>query len=248
MNDFHCGSSSSKFDNYLTEHLGYTTTPESRNKKKEWLRYNYQKILPGNQNAKILEIGPGHGELLELLIRDMKYENVVGADISAEVVSFCNQAMPNSVKLLSGDNEYLKENHNSFDVIFVIHVLEHIPKSETHSFLSTLHYALKPSGVLIVEVPNMANPVVGLNFRYADFTHEVGYTDASLKYVLRRAGFSDVSVYPTKVPAYSIARKLQHVLQLMVGYLTSLIVKIYIPSSKQINSAAIYAISKKDAI
>jgi 2-polyprenyl-3-methyl-5-hydroxy-6-metoxy-1,4-benzoquinol methylase len=234
-----------QFDNYLTDHLGHTIDPQSRIKKKQWLQYNYQKLLPVNLNAKILEIGPGHGELLEFLIKDQKYQNVIGVDISSEVVKFCNNIIPESTKLLSGDNQYFKENQNQFDCIMMLHVLEHVPKSQTVSLLTHLHNCLKPGGLMIVEVPNMANPIVGLNFRYADFTHEVGFTDASLKYVLRRAGFSDIDIRPSKVPTGSVARKIQYFLQISLETVLSLAMKVYIPSSKQIISTAIYAVLSK---
>jgi 2-polyprenyl-3-methyl-5-hydroxy-6-metoxy-1,4-benzoquinol methylase len=234
-----------QFDNYLTDHLDYTIDPQSRIKKKQRLQYNYQKLLPGNLNAKILEVGPGHGELLEFLIKDQKYQNVIGVDISSEVVNFCNELIPESTKLLSGDDQYFKENQNLFDCIMMLHVLEHVPKNQTISLLTHLHNCLKPGGLMIVEVPNMANPIVGLNFRYADFTHEVGFTDASLKYVLRRAGFFEIAIRPSIVPTISVARKMQYFLQLSLEIVLSLVMKIYIPSSKQIISTAIYAVSIK---
>jgi 2-polyprenyl-3-methyl-5-hydroxy-6-metoxy-1,4-benzoquinol methylase len=233
------------FNNYLTEHLGYTIDHKSRQKKKQWLKSNYQNILPNDLNAQILEVGPGHGELLEFLIEDMSYKNVTGVDISAEVVDFCNKILPNSTNLVTSDFKYFTDRPNTFDCIMMLHVLEHVPKSQTHELLKALCKSLKPGGLMVVEVPNMANPLVGINFRYADFTHEVGFTDASLRYVLLRSGFSQISVHPSKVPTNSPARIIQSLLRSIVDGILSLIIKVYIPSSKQIISTAIYAITTK---
>jgi 2-polyprenyl-3-methyl-5-hydroxy-6-metoxy-1,4-benzoquinol methylase len=233
------------FDNYLTEHLGHTINPKTKDKKKQWLRHNYQNIIPKDLNIEILEVGPGYGELLELLIQDMEYKKVLGVDISSEVVDFCNRVIPGSAELLGEGYTFFDDNRSRFDCIIMLHVLEHIPKNQTVAFLVALFGSLKPGGLIIIEVPNMANPLVGLNFRYADFTHEVGFTDASLKYVLRKAGFSDISIHSSKVPTVSFARKVQYILQIIIGQLISLVLKIYMPTGKQITSTAIYAVSIK---
>jgi 2-polyprenyl-3-methyl-5-hydroxy-6-metoxy-1,4-benzoquinol methylase len=235
----------SNFDSYLTEHLSHTIDPKSRVKKKQWIERNYLSVLPQNLDARILEVGPGHGELLEFLIQDMQYKNVIGVDISGEVVEYCNDLIPGSTLMVDENYQYFNDRLSYFDCIVMLHVLEHVPKHRIVDFLAAIHNSLKPGGFLIIEVPNMANLLVGLNFRYADFTHEVGFTDASLKYVLRRAGFSEIAVSPVSVPIGSIARRVQYLLQNVVNKIIALILKIYIPSSRQITSSAIYAVSTK---
>jgi hypothetical protein len=67
--------------------------------------------------------------------------------------------------------------------------LEHVPKSDTVELLAACRRALMPGGVLLLEVPNMGDPFNGVYSRYADFTHEVGFTEESLRYVLDLGGF-----------------------------------------------------------
>jgi len=76
----------------------------------------------------------------------------------------------------------------------MFHVIEHVAKRQAVPFLNAVRKALAPGGVLLLETPNMANPFLGLTFRYADFTHEVGYTETSIHYVLQAAGFHDITV------------------------------------------------------
>jgi 2-polyprenyl-3-methyl-5-hydroxy-6-metoxy-1,4-benzoquinol methylase len=189
-----------KFNAYLTSHLSQVNTNRSSISKKERLKYNYQTLLPNNLESKILEIGPGFGELLLVLCKDLGYVNIKAIDISQEVVDYCNSILPESTEFTDNTIEFLKSNKNLFKMVFMLHVLEHIPKQETISILSEIYSALETDGTLIIEVPNMANPITGLNLRYADFTHEVGFTEISLKQVLYKAGFSSVSVYPSEVP------------------------------------------------
>jgi hypothetical protein len=128
----------------------------------------------------------------------------------------------------------------------MFHVLEHIPKAETINLLSKIYDSLDNSGVLIIEVPNMANPVTGINLRYTDFTHEIGFTDVSLRYVLQRAGFSNISVFSTKVPIVSISRFLQTILQAISNQLFDFIRRLYMPELSQIMSQYIYVVAIKN--
>jgi hypothetical protein len=72
-------------------------------------------------------------------------------------------------------------------------VLEHIPKPDIVPTLEALRVALTTGGTLLVKVPNAAN-AFGLVARYLDFTHEIAFTEHSLRQVLVAAGFGTVTV------------------------------------------------------
>jgi len=55
--------------------------------------------------------------------------------------------------------------------------------------------ALKNDGIIIIQVPNMQSPDPALH-RYNDMTHEIGFTEHSLKQLLMLAGFSEIKFYP----------------------------------------------------
>lgn len=234
-----------KFDGYLSNHLSQINNTFSSSNRKEWLKYNYKNYFPTNFESKILEIGPGFGELLLLLYKDFGYINVKAVDLSQEVVDFCNTIAPESTELTTNTVSFLKANQNQFDIVFMLHVLEHIPKDDAAPILSEIFNALKSEGTLIIEVPNMANPMIGLNLRYSDFTHEVGFTDISLKQVLYKAGFSNVSVFPSKVPIVSTLRFFQAILQKIFNQTLNLLTNIYLPGKTQIMSPSIFAIATK---
>jgi 2-polyprenyl-3-methyl-5-hydroxy-6-metoxy-1,4-benzoquinol methylase len=233
-----------KYENYLTNHLSQVSNKNSRI---QWLTYNYQSYLPTNLSTKILEIGPGFGEFIDYLINKLGYKNTKAIDLSQEVVDVCNAIAPNSTSKVNDTSDFLGEYKNYFGMIFMLEVLEHIPKSETIDILSQIYNALEPGGILIVEVPNMGNPITGINFRYADFTHEAGFTDLSLTHVLQRAGFTQISIHPVNVPIVSLGRFFQFILQGVINQVLNSIKKVYMPGLKQISAHTIFAVAVKDS-
>lgn len=233
------------YENYLSNHLRVMTDSKTRENKKHWISYNYTKFLPNDKSAKILEIGPGFGELLEFLIIDNKYNNVRAVDLSQEVTDFCNAIKPGCAVKVDDTISYLKNNPSKFNMIFLFQVLEHIPKKDVIDFLSALRSSLCEDGEVIIEVPNIANNIVGAYSFFSDFTHEVAYTELSLNYVLNVAKFSDIKIYELKVPLISVGRIMQACLQKAVAVALLIINKIYLPSQKHCLSPTIFAVIKK---
>lgn len=233
------------YENYLSNHLKAMTDSKTRENKKQWISYNYTKFLPDDKNSKILEIGPGFGELLEFLIIDKNYNNVKAVDLSQEVADFCNAIKPGCTDKVDDTIRYLKNKPSKFNMIFLFQVLEHIPKKDVVDFLSALRSSLCEDGKIIIEVPNIANNVVGVYSFFSDFTHEVAYTELSLNYVLNVATFSDIKIYELKVPLISVRRIIQACLQKAVAVALLIINKIYLPSQKHCLSPTIFAVVKK---
>jgi hypothetical protein len=73
-------------------------------------------------------------------------------------------------------------------------VVEHIPRHQTLDTMVAVHKALRENGTLIVQVPNMQSITASI-FRYADFTHVMGYTERSLIHMLTICGFSSIRCY-----------------------------------------------------
>ena len=63
---------------------------------------------------------------------------------------------------------YLADKHATFDIIFARDVIEHFKKDEVLEIFCASYQALKPGGVLIVQVPNGESPFSG-RIRYGDF-------------------------------------------------------------------------------
>jgi 2-polyprenyl-3-methyl-5-hydroxy-6-metoxy-1,4-benzoquinol methylase len=232
---------SQEFDQYLTGQLQPLARDGcvQRNAQFAWIRHG--RHFPTFTDAAILEIGPGYGAMLELLCNEHKYADVHGVDISPEVVGACNRIVPNSTELTDDTTAFLCRRPKSYDLILMLHILEHVPRQGVMPLLTAVKGALKPGGKLVVEVPNIAHPLTGLYHRYHDFTHTVGFTDQSLGFVLRTAGFETVVVYPCKIPRTSALRALQRASQDTVELAAKLLLRFYMPQQSVILSSVLGA-------
>ncbi len=100
----------------------------------------------------ILDIGCGRGLLLEK-VRAVAVEGSVfsGIDISPELVRISKESNP-VADIRVGDAEALPYPDNSFDVVFMTEVLEHM--LDFKAALSEVRRVLKAGGIFIVSVPN----------------------------------------------------------------------------------------------
>lgn len=97
-----------------------------------------------SQKGKILDIGAGTGDFLLTAKNDGW--NVIGVEPSERAKNIAKQ------KGISFVEEIGELENNSFDVITMWHVLEHVPNLELQ--IQELKRLLKPTGTLIVAVPN----------------------------------------------------------------------------------------------
>jgi SAM-dependent methyltransferase len=82
----------------------------------------------------------------------------------------------------------------TFDVITVIHTLEHVP--EPARFLRELLSRLDERGALLIQVPNAAeNP-----FDYAIADHLSHFRPETLRLLLERAGFAGTAIFTDWIP------------------------------------------------
>lgn len=171
------------FDNYVE--TSFEGAGQAIPKFKQF-EYNYKFLFPLDTQERVLDIGIGRGEMISCM-KEWGYVNYLGIDISKSTVEYC-KALHLNVELVSDTRAWLSEHKDSYAVITLLDVLEHVPKSEVIPFLKDLKSALKPGGTLIIQVPNLQAPDGQLH-RYNDFTHESGFVENSMKQVLLAAGF-----------------------------------------------------------
>ena len=142
-------------------------------------------------NTSFLDYGCGFGHLVYYLSR--KFENVAGVDSSPHQIA-AGKANNLPVELVEECvfDDWIKRHSNSFDVIFIMDVLEHIPHDEQIEFLTKINKLLKDDGLLYVKTPN-ANSLLASRWRYIDWTHTTSFTEHSLEFTLHNAGFMDFS-------------------------------------------------------
>ena len=104
------------------------------------------KYRPKKQYAKILDTGCGTGMILKALTR---YGKVWGIDKSAKAVAYSKAKVPEATILCASFPE--EAPRESFDIITVLDVLEHI--QEDTKAIHKLKELLAPQGILVITVP-----------------------------------------------------------------------------------------------
>lgn len=102
--------------------------------------------LPGQ--GRLLDIGCGNGSFLSAWSRLIPGWSLCGTEVSEKYKAQI-ESIPGVERLFTCD---ISEVPGTFDVISLIHVLEHIPYPV--AFLKRLRQKLKPDGLLFVEVPD----------------------------------------------------------------------------------------------
>ena len=182
------------YERYITTGFDEVTTFSPR-EYELYFRYfsrNYDQYLPHDKDSAILDVACGPGHFLYYL-KKRGYKNYTGIDISSECLEVCTRFELNAKKAEAF--EYLSDRKGIFEAIVCNEFFEHLKKEQAFSLAELCREALKKGGVLIVKVPNTACPVVGSRARYSDITHEMGYTDHSLRTVLLAVGFQNVQVF-----------------------------------------------------
>lgn len=161
----------------------------------ETYRSEFGSLLPSDKKARIVDLGCGKGFLLKFLIQE-GYENVLGVDASIEQVEF---AKSEGLRVIQADAlDFLKANRN-FELAISTDVIEHLNKNEIVEFLTAIHDALGPRGSVIIRTNN-ASSIFGTASRFMDFTHELLFTEKSLRQVLLACGFENISISDNKAP------------------------------------------------
>jgi SAM-dependent methyltransferase len=147
------------------------------------------------EKAEILDVGCGTGLLVNAL-RTLGYENVKGIDLSQQQIDV---ARARGLPCEEVDSEHIfrlaESSAGSIDAIFLLDVLEHVAADRHLAFAVALRKLLKPDGVLVLSVPN-ANSSFAMRWRYNDWTHRCSFTEHSVDFVLRNAGFSTPTFFP----------------------------------------------------
>ena len=197
------------YRNYTSTHItgrkGEATLEGFQREFPTWDKH-FGRLLSPDHGSRILDVGCGRGGMVYWL-QQRGYRNAGGIDLSREQVDTARQlGIPNVQQADAG--EYLTGRRAHYDALILRDVLEHFTRDEIVEVLELCRSAIRPGGVLIVQVPNAESPFFG-RIRYGDFTHELAFSSSSLTQLFNVVGFEDPRVYPTDpaiVGARSIAR------------------------------------------
>ena len=174
----------SYFEDYSGDRGAYWDDPLARRfearKRLRWVRRH-------GGSGRLLEIGCAAGYFLEAA-RDAGFE-VLGVEPEPTAAGRARERT--GAEVLVGFVEDVKLPERPFDFAAAWHVLEHIP--EPIGAIERIRAALRPGGLLFVEVPNAQGHNArreGLDWQPLELTHHVAhYGPESLRGLLARAGF-----------------------------------------------------------
>jgi O-antigen chain-terminating methyltransferase len=149
------------------------------------------------QNAPVLDIGSGRGELLGLL-REAGVE-ARGIDADADMVAY---ARGDGLDVEQADLvAYLEAAvDGSLGAIFMSQVVEHLPAATLVHTLRLAAAKLRPGGVLIAETINPLSPIALRNY-FADLTHAQPLVPETLELLARQSGFVETEIRFLNEPA-----------------------------------------------
>tara|TARA_R110002111_G_scaffold121226_2_gene184886 strand:+ start:1634 stop:2404 length:771 start_codon:yes stop_codon:yes gene_type:complete len=154
-----------------------------------------------SETKTILDIGCGTGDFLETALKDNW--NITGIEPNENARQIANSKTSNSVF----ETEHLKKlQPNSFDVITLWHVLEHLPDLEMHTTL--FKSLLKSNGTLVIAVPNYKSYDAEYykNF-WAAFDvprHLWHFSKTSISEIFKTKNMKLVKTLPMKFDAYYV--------------------------------------------
>ena len=192
----------SYFSNHNYKQISLEDVLKSR---KYYNDYFLSRLLPENKDIKILDLGCGYGSMLASL-QGLGYSNFTGVDSSQEAIHLLRSTDLGDRVIESQIIEFLEnslEQKLTWDVVLAIDVLEHFNKNELVHILCLLKKIIKPTGSLIIKIPNMQSPFLSGEIAFGDFTHEIYVTPVSLSQVLNACGFHIIKSYEASPISYT---------------------------------------------
>lgn len=143
-----------------------------------------KKFLPLIRN-KVADLGCGNDSTLELLSR-VGFKNIIGVDQLTNI----NNSKNKKITFVNSEIiNYLKNcKEESFDMITIFDVVEHISLNSIEILLKNIYRVLKPNGSVVIQSPNGSSPLFGSIF-YGDPTHIFCFNEYSLGNLLISSGF-----------------------------------------------------------
>ena len=146
-----------------------------------------KKIAQLHPGATALDLGCGRGEWLELL-QDLQL-TANGIDLDDGMLAACRDR---GLNVQTGDAiAHLKSlPADSMSIVSGFHIAEHLSLEDLQTLIQESLRVLKPAGLLILEVPNTENLVVGTSSFYLDPTHQRPLPSALLSFLVGFLGFA----------------------------------------------------------
>ncbi|AFY73677.1 methyltransferase family protein [Synechococcus sp. PCC 7502] len=157
-------------------------------------RLNLAQAKLGNK-GKLLDVGCALGDCL-IQAKNLGWTDVVGIDVSQFAVDF---AQKRGLSILEGDLTNHPFTANSFDLILLQDVIEHIANPIAH--LQNAYHLLKPGGQILLITPDLhglLTKILGaMWYHYKPNEHLTYFSQSNMKLALEKSGFVNIQSKPT---------------------------------------------------
>jgi len=163
-------------------------TPASLKPSAPWIQARVDIVRQFKSAGLVAELGCGIGETA-VALADAGF-SVIGVEESAKAVDFLKRHYSSVDWRDENISRFLTETARPLDAITLFHVLEHIPHPE--KLVALVDRALRPDGVVVIEVPDAGGGWARLKGRRWDYfiDHHVNYFDTkSLGRLMEGFGF-----------------------------------------------------------
>jgi len=140
---------------------------------------------------KVLDLGCGRGEFLELLAE--KGIEAEGVDINEQMLEACRDK---GYKCRNADilETLAACEDNSLGGIFSSQVAEHLPPAYLKRMIELAYFKLAPDGIIVLETINPASVFALVQIYFLDISHQQPIHPQALKFLAESAGFANVEI------------------------------------------------------
>jgi len=148
-------------------------------------------VVPFKKEGKLLDVGCGNGSFL--MWHKTRGWDVLGIDISKSACDLCEKK---GIKVFKGELQDAKIESESFDVVTLIQVLEHL--HDPIGTLKEINRVLKNDGLLIIGVPNYGcfdRKILGKKWPFLEIPRHLYHFDIGvLRNILDLNGFNIIEI------------------------------------------------------
>ncbi len=174
------------YDHGYFETAMYRTFPESQRN-----RQRLRLILNHHQEGRLLEIGPGTGEFLNLAARSFEVE---GIEISPHAVKAAPSELRSKIRVGNIEMDPLVEGH--YRVVAAFNVLEHLKNPQ--AAIDKVRRAITPGGCFVGSMPCNSGLVGHLYTQATNFfdrTHCSTFAPSRWRAMFLRSGFTTINFF-----------------------------------------------------
>lgn len=148
-------------------------------------------LLYFKKKGKVLDLGCGRGEFLELL--EKNGIKGVGIDINDQMIDIC---LEKGLDCQKGDMlEKLADHEDgSLSGIFSSQVIEHLPPSYLKRLLELAYFKLAPSSCIVLETINPVSVFSLVEIYFLDLSHQKPIHPQAIKFLMESTGFEEVEI------------------------------------------------------